>query len=187
MYPELIIQPLLVFQGWGATLWISVNRPHTWKETRLWRRPTGCSANPPPSRMRDGHSSVASPALRETEHTALNWNPLVGYTTPSKSSDGNVEGVALFWAPLFCVSRARMMTSHAHAPSCKIHHWQRIVKRGKEGWMGGGGVFRRLCYVAPVLDVMFLSAGFLRSDRMTSWVCVSLEITDLIYRQTGFE
>lgn len=58
-------------------------------------------------------------------------------------------------------------------------------ERGVGG--GGGGVFRSLCYVAQVLDVMFLSAGVLRSEGVTSWVCVSLEIAGLIYGQTEFE
>lgn len=33
-------------------------------------------------------------------------------------------------------------------------------ERGMGGGGGGGGVFRSPCYVAPVLDVMFLSDGF---------------------------
>lgn len=33
-------------------------------------------------------------------------------------------------------------------------------KRERGMGVGGGGVFRSSCYVAPALDVMFLSAGF---------------------------
>lgn len=68
----------------------------------------------------------------------LNWNPLVNYTTLSKSSGSTVMQCTAL--PLFT---GQTMTSHA--PHCKIHSWQSIVKERTKREVVE---FFRVCYVA---------------------------------------
>lgn len=88
-------QPLLIclFEGWGATFPANrhINRPHTWKETRLWRRLPGSRFCNESDANSGGYSKMASQALQETGHAHLNSNHLLGYTTLSKTSSVGLE------------------------------------------------------------------------------------------------
>lgn len=88
-------QPTLIclFEGWGATFPVNrhVNRPHTWKETRLWRRLPGSRFCNESDANSGGYSKMVSLALQETGHAHLNSNHLVGYTTLSKTSSVEMQ------------------------------------------------------------------------------------------------
>lgn len=55
---------------WGATFPVNrhINRPHTWKETRLWRRLLGSSFSNESDANTRSCSKMVSPALQETGH-----------------------------------------------------------------------------------------------------------------------
>lgn len=115
-----------------------------------------------------------SPALPESE---LIWNPPCGYTTlPNKDQRCYIEvgeGSAAF-AGLTNSSLAW------HSQKC---HWQEIWKvklRTKSGGgVGGFGAF--LHNLDTFLDQNISVSWVLRSDKMTSWLRISLANIYLIY------
>lgn len=81
-FPVLSSCEHLGFERWRPHFqWTTANRPHTWRETKLWRRPIGSRfLDDKETQWGGSYCLVAYLALQETERMLI-WNPPAGYTT----------------------------------------------------------------------------------------------------------